>query len=144
MKINIPKLTQPLDLGEYAEELRGQIIRVWVNPPLKTRLERIHLSKRFREIGDEMLTLPAEATEQMAALDAEAQEMMQQVDELNAEMWSQGPEETRFTAEEVRKFREDVIGTDPELVPWIIGRSVDMMLEHLGAVKKVSTPPARS
>lgn len=31
--IQIPKIHKPLDLGEYDEELTGQFINVWVNPP---------------------------------------------------------------------------------------------------------------
>lgn len=30
---NIPKIYRKLDLAEYAEELSGQAISVWVNPP---------------------------------------------------------------------------------------------------------------
>ena len=32
MKINIPKIVRPLDLKDYAPEMNGAIIQVWVNP----------------------------------------------------------------------------------------------------------------
>jgi hypothetical protein len=36
MKIDIPKVVVPVDLGGYAPELQGKFLQVWVNPPLKT------------------------------------------------------------------------------------------------------------
>lgn len=33
MKIEIPKIIEMIDLGEYAPELAGQCLHVWVNPP---------------------------------------------------------------------------------------------------------------
>lgn len=34
MDIRIPKVTEGIDLGDYAVDLRGKFLRVWVNPPL--------------------------------------------------------------------------------------------------------------
>lgn len=33
MKINFPRVTQPLDLSDYLPALSGQVIHIWVNAP---------------------------------------------------------------------------------------------------------------
>jgi hypothetical protein len=68
----------------------------------------------------------------------------QELDESLAEMWSQGAEGSGFSAEEIKEFRKTSAETDPRLFFWLINESLWMQLEHLGAVKKKSTPPAGS
>lgn len=39
MKIEVPRIYRPIELGEYAEELKGEQLHVWVNPPRRLLAE---------------------------------------------------------------------------------------------------------
>lgn len=45
MEIKIPKVLTAIDLGDYAEALKGQFVHVWVNPPMEVMREHEALRK---------------------------------------------------------------------------------------------------
>lgn len=45
MEIKIPKVLMAIDLGDYADALKGQFVYAWVNPPLETMREHEALRK---------------------------------------------------------------------------------------------------
>jgi hypothetical protein len=143
MEIKIPKIVQPLELGEYAPELAGQVIQVWVNPPPAVRKEYFEVSDQIAALSTEIGKLDPEDG-RLAKLNAEAETLILELDANIASMWSQGAPETHFSAEEVGEFRRNSFETDQRLLSWMVGRSLRMMLEHQGALKKNSTPPAGS
>jgi hypothetical protein len=155
MKINIPKIIQPLDLAGYSSALAGQALQVWVNPPVEMR-------RRYGLIVQQIIKLPtgipperkgtaegltvhrAGDTEilaeknkkQIEKLSQEVGRLRKEQEEWLAEIWSQGAEETRFTAEEIMEFRSQAEQTDPRLFNWLVAATLKMILEHVGAVKK--------
>jgi hypothetical protein len=48
MSIEVVKITRPLDLGEYDEAFRGQVLFVWVNPTEEVRKMRQDLLREYR------------------------------------------------------------------------------------------------
>lgn len=111
MKIEIPKIIEMIDLGEYAPELAGQCLHVWVNPPIS--LLREH---------DRILT----------TADVPAQERMRLFYEFYAAWWSHGPEATHWTAEEIREAED----ADPAFVNWLVSRAWRARREHITEKKK--------
>jgi hypothetical protein len=133
MDIKIPKITVPLDLGGYSPALAGQVLQVWVNPPLEKCLQCQDVLRRSLEIEKEMVKLQAENSkdkEKSTGLEQEGKELLGQIDALFSEIWSQGAEETHLTAENICKFRKESLGTDPRLFWWIVGESVRLIKDH--------------
>jgi hypothetical protein len=50
MSFDVMKITRPLDLGDYDEQYRGQVLQVWVNPPRAVRKEREDLLREFNQM----------------------------------------------------------------------------------------------
>ena len=108
MKIKIPKVVTPVDFGEYAEELRGQSLWVWVNPPMEV------LDKHAQIVTTAGKT---------------------QADDLRAwyaAIWSEGAEDTRWTVEELRELEQ----RDPALFGWMISETWKARRDHVDRKKK--------
>ena len=108
MNIKIPTILVAVDLGEYAEVLRGQFFYVWANPPLDVlNLHTRILTEKAETMGADLLNW-------------------------YAVVWSQGAEDTRWTGDELRKLEE----RDPALVGWMISETWRVRKEHLDHTKK--------
>ncbi len=139
MEFTIPAITEPLDLAGYAPALAGQVLQVWVNPPLDKRMEYWQSARRALEIDAERQKIKdtnPEDKEKSDILELESRELLQKVDAWLSEIWSQGPENTRLSAEYIRQFRNAIQDTDPKLFGWLVGTSIRLMMEHQGTVKK--------
>ncbi len=129
MKIETLKIVKGLDLGEYAEEIKGTVVRVWVNPPMRWLNEHDGLIddvKRIVEAG--IRSNPEERPGLERELEAAAGGLRGKF----IELWSQGPEGSGWTAEEIG----DLVETDPQLWIWLRKRSIEMIREHRAGVKK--------
>jgi hypothetical protein len=140
MEIKIPKITAPLDLGDYNQAMAGTLVHVWINPPSEVRI-------RFSPISERGLALVAEQGQlhpdknakdkvKAEALEKELGELLEAQDVWLSEIWSQGPEGTHFSAGEVKKLRTETANTDPRLFGWMVGSSIRLIGEHAGALKK--------
>ena len=112
MKINIPKVIVPIDMAEYAPELAGTCLHVWVNPTLNKMNE--HASLAASALSVEVLTS----------------------DNLLAwylDLWNQGPAETHWTLEELHDLEEK----DPAFLSWMITVTWNARREHMDRKKKV-------
>jgi hypothetical protein len=119
MQVNIPKIIVVVDLGEYAPELTGNALHVWVNPSLQVL--RMH---------DEILSAkPDEVT---------ADEKSGRLFAWYAALWSHGPDGTRWTAQEVKDAEE----RDPSFTAWMISRTWQARNAHITAKKKGLTTPS--
>lgn len=134
MKIDIPPITKPLDLGDYAEELRGVAIHVWVNCPRSFR-------DRYWQMMDEAEAALAAVKKTpdgdgVRAVNA----MSERISAWVAELWSASAGSTSFgsptawTAESVSELANS--DTDPGLYPWALNRSWAMISEHRDRSKK--------
>lgn len=120
MKIDIPKIVRPVDLGGYAEEMKGKLIYVWVNPPVSLLQEYFDLQKGILE-GDDQKTLESQAARMREVL---------------AELLSQGPEEMRWSAEDVAELLESTFDSDPLFYPWLVNAVFEQIGEHRKRIKK--------
>lgn len=123
MKLDIPSITKPIDLGDYAEEMRGVVIRVWVNCP-----------RSFRDAYWALMAEAETALEKMsAAPDGDGVRAVNEVaGRMNAwvsELWNNG-----MTAEEVSTLANS--DTDPALYPWALNRSWALIGDHRDRSKK--------
>lgn len=116
MKLTFPRKVETLDLAEYMPEMAGQTLDVWVNPPNGQRLELYTALRNAAETpGDET------AYQVYARL---------------AELLSQGAEDRRISAEELRELAEASTVTDPRFWSWLVIRVIEMIETHRGAIKK--------
>jgi hypothetical protein len=116
VELNFPKIIREVSLSEYVPELT-QMIKVWVNPPVKV-LDA--LSDGFRKY-------------------VEPQEEKEGHDEfltVLADLLSQGEPATRWTVEELKKLRDESIDTDPRFFWWFQDRVARAIYEHRAGVKK--------
>lgn len=120
MKLDIPKIVRPVDLGGYAEEMRGQVLYVWVNPPLAL-LQEYFSSQESLRTGEEEKTLEGHAA---------------RMREILAELLSQGPEELRWTADDISVLLMEKSETDPLLYPWLVDAIFEKIGEHRVRQKK--------
>ncbi len=129
MKFDIFKIVKGLDLGEYAEEIRGTVVEVWVNPPVR-------VLNRHDELIDDVKRVVRQALKEEGAegggLEKKLEGASAGLVEVFVELWSQGGEGSRWTAEEIRELVE----TDPRMWIWLRKRSIEMIREHRAGVKK--------
>lgn len=118
MKINIPRVVVAVDMSEYAPELAGQYLHVWVNPPLD-------------KLGEHMM-LAAQASLSPTPDPSPIGGGEDQLLEWYVEVWSQGPEPTHWTLEEVREIQQ----RDPAFLVWMIQATTTARREHLDRKKK--------
>lgn len=111
MKIEIPKVVVAVDLGEYAPELAGNFLHIWVN-----------VSK---EVHAKLLVISADVSNGKSNGD--------DLFGWYADIWSQGPQSTHWTLEEIKAVDEQ----DPSFLIWMINKTSDARKEHLEKKKKV-------
>lgn len=152
MKINIPKVIVPVSMAEYAPELAGKALQVWVNPPkqllqayddLLTSLQASEL-----ESARKMLEMPAQeekrsplwkAFDQAAhwvqrKKETKQEGVSQALLEWYANLWSQGHDaETHWTVEELRTLEQE----DPTFLSWMIAQTWQARKAHMELKKKV-------
>ncbi len=104
----IPRITKPLELKDYAEELEGMVIQVWVNQPQ----ERLSL---FDELDRDEKGL-----EDVCAWLAESWEWFD----------NDGDERKSVNAKDVSAFQEECSETDPALFTFVTVRTIEMIGEH--------------
>jgi hypothetical protein len=114
MKINIPKVIVPVDMSEYAPELAGQCLHVWVNPPLDVLGAHLALAAEVRN----------------APVSAET--MQDPLLEWYVGVWSHGPEPTHWTIAEVKEVERD----DPAFLSWMISATWNARKAHMDRKKK--------
>ena len=115
MELNFPKIVRPIDLGDYADEMKGQILQVWVNPA----------TKFLNELNDQY----------KAHLDKDDPQYLQSMSEL----LSQG--EDKIPVEDLEKMIAASLETDPAFWAWLQDKIVRMITDHRLGLKKVSAQP---
>jgi len=138
-KILAEKIVEPLDLGEYHAQFAGQVMQVWVNPPIAVRQRYAAIRRQiegiWEEIKEELKAKKKLAAERSQEREALSGRLLKEQAEWLSQIWSQGPEDTRMTAEEVERLRSESQETNPRLFSWLISRTIRLMAEHLGFVK---------
>jgi hypothetical protein len=140
MKIDVPKIVRPVDLGDYVEEMRGKLIYVWVNSPAELLDEYFSAQKSIIENDAEMeklLNLTGQDDEEKNLTAAEISKLSQTMNsqaarmrEILAELLSQGPVELRWTAEDIEELIVVKADTDPLLYPWLVDAIFKVIGEH--------------
>lgn len=152
MKINIPKVIVPVELNGYAAELAGQFLQVWVNPPqeklkaydaLVTDLQQQELTRARKILLPEQE--PARKKASVFApifaqvehwLKVKKEEKPQGLDtkmlEWYAEIWSQGPQDSQWSVEELRTLEAQ----DPTFLSWMIAQTWKTRTAHIENKKK--------
>ena len=156
MKITIPKVITAIPLSEYApgtHELDGKFLHVWVNPP-REKLQAYNaliLELETKEVENARQALfpeePAGQKETPSALQRAydlirrvlSQKKTQMAEGIEPqllnwyiEIWSQGPEITHWTIEELRILEAQ----DPAFLTWMIARTWQARDEHIQSKKK--------
>lgn len=146
--MNVPykKIVRHVDLGEYAEEYRGVLVYVWVNPPRDTMQRYFDLvqennaaqeATRKLQAAIEADTPPTLAEVERAAVDA--QRIGRAFLEWWAEIFSQhANEETHWTVEGLAELMTSE--TDPALYRFLTTSARDLQIEHRVNGKKKLTP----
>lgn len=111
MKIEIPKVIAAVDLGEYAPELRGKVLNIWVNATNDMMAEYVRLSAEANE---------SENGTSNAVLN------------WYAEIWSQGKAETHWTLEELRELEQN----NGAFLAWMISATWNKISESRTYKKK--------
>lgn len=147
MKIQIQKIVRPLDLGEYAHELKGQVVQVWINPDRITSRGRELLVEEYnRRLG--ALNKSPELLEKIKASEDRQKELQQEIESFNtwamgdfingihqwfADLWSQGADkESQWIAAELVELNEK----EPALYGWMKNQSMQMIEDHRNREKK--------
>lgn len=121
MPINIPRLTSPIELSEYAPELAGVRVYVWVNLPKAKYLEYLALMMEIGETPDDTPAMTTLGERLVKAL---------------AELWSQHKDAaTHIDEAGVLKLVQDK-DTDPNLYPWLVNETYTRLIGHRDASKK--------
>lgn len=119
MKIAFPKITQEIELSNYAPGVEGRVI-AWINPPRTLLKKYSELVEQWRSTEDE--------NERSAALDG--------VYTIFSELLSQGDEDTRYSVDELKELADGTQETDPQFWIWLQDEILRLVFEHRGIVKK--------
>ena len=156
MKLNIPKLTRPLPLTDYAPELTHDdgspaVVQVWVNPPqaLLTRHAELRARgqaalKRVKEVGDDQAAAAEVVAEVLDALRGFMQRGIPVV------AYNAPYDFTILKYEALRHGLEPILEPFPVLDPLVIDKKVDQYrsgkrrLENAAAVYGVELSDAHN
>ena len=133
MKFEFIKITLPLELGEYAEGLRGQAIQVWINPSRAKKLERLEI---LRSYGEFLAELAGKRKKKILKVESKKRELelLRQMFAWLADLWSQHPDlESHCDAESI----DELYQVDPALYEWLTRRSIEMIEGFRADQKKV-------
>ena len=143
MNLNIPSVLERLPLKEYHPDFGERALFVWVNPTralLDQRRELLReLQQHIQNGVEKEKAFPedpekAEQARQRAIDEYQAflAEFNQRMYAWFAEIWSQGPDETHVSAEEIAAWDAQA----PAFVEWLTTRTWDMLAEHRARRKK--------
>ena len=116
MEIKFPKKVEEITLANYMAEMDGQTLFVWVNPPRQVRIDFLNALH--------------------AAADNTTDETINEVFRVASLLLSEGPEETRCAAGELRAMMEEAASTDPRFWPWLAGQIMEKIETYRGNIKK--------
>jgi hypothetical protein len=160
----IPRKIELLKLSEYADGFGDIVFHVWVNPPRRLLINHDDMVFRVKALTTALMSLKGEIhkleadtksnpsnseenAKKLAQIEARKQETIERMARVNEEMtawlseiWSQGPEETRMSVEEVKAFLEKTLESDPSFNAWITAKTAKMIADHTEAVKKGLAP----
>jgi hypothetical protein len=145
-KFNIPRIARSVDLAKYAPEVAEEIakaappIYMWVNLTRGAHLQYAEIVREWRSV---LAPLTAEPTVDKSQAKAAIQEMSGQAEALNqrtagwwSEVWSQGPENARWTVDEVQALMVQCSEQDPALWDFIINECWRMVAQHRESARK--------
>jgi len=134
MKIEFPKITREIDLGDYQPEFAGQVLMVWVNPPLSKLAKYDVLADTVHSTIDKL----GEAKEaQVKALADKLEKANQNVYSWWADILSQDEEpDTYFSADDVQALAEASLESDPGLWAFIQTACMKSIAEYRSTRKK--------
>jgi uncharacterized protein YydD (DUF2326 family) len=144
MKDIFKKIVRTLNLRDFAPEMEAEI-QVWVNPPRAVLTEYSGLVEAVRSIRTELDSISAQLEDKQEAETGRqrAGELAQRLNEVGraqmeifAQLWSQGPEETRWTIQEIEQLVERAADTDPALWLWLCRRTLEMITAYRQGQKK--------
>lgn len=134
---DVPKLVRRMPLEQYAEELAGDNLFVWLNPPRDMRMKYDEILGRMIQTVEQKKKLPPDHVSEAADLDKAVEAQAVEIDTWLATIWSQGPDGTAPTPEEVSKLRKDTFERDPQLFSWLARKTLEMMGTYRNELKKV-------
>ena len=137
-KINIPKVTRPLDLDDYYDSGEPQVIHVWVNPPRainnayeENRTRGVELVARM---GDTKADPESDEVKRMAK---ELVEISEFYNGFWSQIWSQHKDKsTHWSPEDVREFNRQCQEIDPGLYDFATSMSFALMGDYLRTNRK--------
>ena len=135
MKLLVKKIVRPLELAQYASELSGQTVQVWLNPTREMLKDRDQIFMDFAERQDAVeKAAEAERAELLKQFtDFMTNEFIDRNDEWFARLWSQHDDtSTHWTVAELKALNDQ----DPALYKWMKERSMSMFQEFRSAEKK--------
>lgn len=146
-KFNIPRIARPVDLASYAPELAEEIVAgtspiyMWVNLTRGAHLQYAEIVREWRSV---LASLTAtEPTVDKSQAKAAIEEMSGQAEALNqrtaawwSEAWSQGPENVRWTVDEVQALMLQCSEQDPALWDFITNECWRMVAQHRESARK--------
>jgi hypothetical protein len=164
--ISVKAIVKPMDLGEYDEGYRGQVLEVWVNPPRAFVIERdeaiagfvvreqalrkmsvtqsvqtlesLRTKSWLKRMGERLGKPSNELQNAQSEYKDYAEKFVLRMNEWFAKLWSQGEE--KETAEQIA----ELYNAEPALVEWMKRRSVEMLVEHRSNEKKPDGRSART
>lgn len=162
MKIDFPKIFGKIDLGEYAPEMAGQKISVWVNPPsadvvalaefYKANLDKSAIPERhealikaFEGIEEPTDKQKTDYLNTLAFLDERIKELEgekyadaygEYLGLLSGLLSQNGNKDAHFSPDDLRDLQKASEETDPAFWTWLQTRVFDAISEHRLGVKK--------
>jgi len=142
-RFNIPKIVRPLDLAAYAPELATEIgaasppIQMWVNMPRRKQAEYSVLITQTNDLIKKLIEAVEKADVETARQLTEATNRVgTEIARWWSEAWSQGPEESRWTVDEVEDFARRCQAEDTALWDFIIQGCRALVREHRESARK--------
>ena len=152
MKIVIPKVIVQVAMSEYAPELEGKFLSVWVNPSMEKMQGYFDLvnemqAAELEKARDALIEKPQEPPANQTILQRTFDQLTKwiglkrtQKDEgidlrllkWYVEMWSQGPEESRWSIDELKELEQQ----DPTFLSWMISQTWQARTAHIERKKK--------
>ena len=139
--VQVPKIIQEICAVDY-DPAMGEMpcIYVWANPPRKliAEFQSIQLARQAALAGvvrasnniKRLAFLPAVQAAYIRRVNKDVNAVNVRMSKWLSEIWSQGPEESHVSPQQVAQSQSDILAQDGKFWAWIIEQTAGKILAH--------------
>lgn len=136
-KFNLPTITRPISLGDYAVEYADARFDVWVNPPRKVMKELYRIQLETYDLLRAVQSNPEGRQEAQLASESQVTTLGNDLVTWLSQLWSAGAVvERHMTVDEVSVLRDTLNDSDPRAWQWLVSNTIKVVEDYRDVSRK--------